>query len=1322
MIKKILTGTLVGAVMFTNIPYNVLVEPVKAAEITTVSHETQALSSYDSVFKIPTSEITSITNNAGNYKSSVISKAIDGDKSTHWETNKPNTATFKNKVTVTFKSLTEIAKLKFIARQDAGNKGFPQEYNLYYSTTDSGDNFKLLKTGKLSVTGSAVDINFTPTNVKRVQFEFVQAKDGWAAVSELAFYKEDEMENLYSKLFTDGTASKLTTTYNSIKKIEELERKIQTHPNRSNLIHMVNEAKTLIQNPDAFKNEIITLAQNGNTRNHAKNVLLMGRAGSDNLSTGLLAKPGKTLRVYVDVDDNSPLPKIVFTQQEGHYGNWARTFALKKGENIITVPRIYSDNWSQKPVEGGAIYFVNPYTSEEQGSAPKVRVVGAESFPYFKEGDNVEEFMKELLQYREKMVADPKNTVDIFEIESDRFVFTGNTTGAYKAFVTDGVTPTESIESLDTKIDQIFKFAGVDESSFEHSLNRVRLHFRLMQPYGAAYAADGHIGLQRGVMHYMLEPKLFKGIAWGIVHEIGHEIDLSKAEWVEITNNMWSNYMYQEYKFGDNVSYENIFKNQSPDNYATTKGFSDYGYSDKLAMFWQLQIKNNHYWTDVQKLYRERKPNVSGSTKVDTMILYSSEVMGIDLTEYYDRYKFKLSDDGKTKMEALNLPKLNEKLWYLHTDAYKYEGTGFTKDYQPVITNVSTVNNQSVLNYSIDQEAQADVLGYEIIRDGEIIGFTKSTSYTDTTAEVGKSYVYQVVAYDKKLKPSKPSAIKNIKEPRIEVSGSSLIALHSTFNPLSIVKAFTSSNEDITQNIKVISNDVNTEKSGTYEVTYQVEDDLNHTTTKTIGVHVVSEIKYLSDIKEKSAQVGYGVFRKDKLPSGAQISLLSGNEEIVYQKGLGTHAQAEVIYDVTNKDYNYFESFVGIDKLMRTNADASVKFQVWVDGVKKYESPVMKGNSNQEYVKVNIKDANEIKLVVDSNGVNYSDHAVWADAKFTASESKPVLTAKNKVYAVNETVNLLDLVTSATDVEDGDLIPTVETNYKDGNFGYFNVTFSITDSDGNTTSETVKIYVPNKSIYASDIDYKSANVGWGQFQKDKNVEGGTIQVKVNEEVQSFEKGFGAHATSTITYDLTDMDVDFFSTLGGVDVTKLGASVIMKVYVDGQLVDQSGVLSGNNNAKEFFIDLTGAKELKLVADSNGSNAYDHAVWADAKFLSSALETTKMDNLVAFAKGITSIKYVDPSHKFRDTDFKNIGLCLVEYENKLVNGELTQKDIEVYEYTLLYLIGETGQTYVEGGQPISFEQKTVVQSEATKLTETLEVTEIQDEETSLQNNPL
>ena len=86
-------------------------------------------------------------------------------------------------------------------------------------------------------------------------------------------------------------------------------------------------------------------------------------------------------------------------------------------------------------------------------------------------------------------------------------------------------------------------------------------------------------------------------------------------------------------------------------------------------------------------------------------------------------------------------------------------------------------------------------------------------------------------------------------------------------------------------------------------------------------------------------------------------------------------------YDLTDKDYVYFSSYVGVDRQMY-NTVGSVSFEVYVDGEKKFDSELMKSKDPMKYLEVDINGAKELKLVVtDGGNGNGSDHATWGDAK-----------------------------------------------------------------------------------------------------------------------------------------------------------------------------------------------------------------------------------------------------------------------------------------------------------------------------------------------------
>lgn len=126
---------------------------------------------------------------------------------------------------------------------------------------------------------------------------------------------------------------------------------------------------------------------------------------------------------------------------------------------------------------------------------------------------------------------------------------------------------------------------------------------------------------------------------------------------------------------------------------------------------------------------------------------------------------------------------------------------------------------------------------------------------------------------------------------------------------------------------------------------------------------------------------GYGPIERDQAngdahdEDGAQMKI-NGKE---YLKGLGVHAYSDVDFDLERK-YTRFESFIGVDDESCENA--SLRFEVWIDGKRKYISPIMKKNDEARFISIDVENAYTLKLIVDSpEDIIACDHANWADAR-----------------------------------------------------------------------------------------------------------------------------------------------------------------------------------------------------------------------------------------------------------------------------------------------------------------------------------------------------
>lgn len=1044
---------------------------------------TPYINSYDKEFRIDSNKIESISNNGGQYGGSALKYAIDNDVNTHWETGKPNSSSFKNEINITLESVEVINRLVYKSRN--GCKGFAKEFSIYASPTTKGDNFSKVTTGKYTSTSDLLEIQFDKTNVKRLKFVFDDAQEGWASIGDLRLYKEDKISDNMETLFTNGLMNEVSEEFNTIDKLNSLENDIKGHPLEAVFKEDIEMAKQIINGQlDSVK--VVTAEQHGNMTEHASKNLKFG-FGNNNQPTGVYAKPGDKITIYVDADPNQPLPTLMFSQQEGSFANWGRTVSLHPGRNIITVPEVAKDSWYKHDVtKGGPIYIVNPYTQEQQSKAPIIRFNGGDKFPFATKDINVEEFKEFLIEYKKKIDEDIKNNpnvldrevIDTFEFVSDHIVFTGTATGAYEAYINQGINPLDTIKSYNIHMNEIFKYYGLDKSDIKNDPMYIRENVRLAQPFGYMYAYSGHIGVQRDVMTNHLIPFENRGPSWGLTHEIGHKMDVGTRVLGEVTNNMLPMHMSVFYNQMDNrIPYEShIYKNVIKEN---LNSHWSQGYFERLAVFWQLEMYKPGYWADLNRFYRERDvkldSNNQNSSKMQYLVEFSSEALGLDLSEHFARHGFEVNDETREKVSKY--PKPEGKVWYLNNSVVGYEKNGFNdKVYIELNIDTNKTEAKNLLAFNINSENIDHLLGYEIYRDNELIGFTSNATFEDSNIDVSSNYNYTVVAYDKKLNKSEPVEIKAF-TPLLLVEDEIATKLYEEFDPLNHIIARSHEGEDL-KNEVVVNSNVDTSKRGNYEVSYKIVSE-GSTIEKVTKVNVVSDYYYASDLQEVSHKVGWGKLQKDKSVSGQTIRLIKQGMEKTYSKGLGAHANSEIIYNIENEGYDYFEANIGIDQAMKGRS-SSATFEIWIDGEKKFNSKVFKSDTAYEFIRVPVNGAKEVKLITtDSNDGNNSEHTIWADAKFTSNSIKPVITVEDKKYKIGETIDFLSGVT-AKDIEDGDITSNVEiisNTYEESKIGRFEVVYKVTDSDNNVAKKKsyVTIYedftvVKSKYGYFDNLD------------------------------------------------------------------------------------------------------------------------------------------------------------------------------------------------------------------------------------------------------------
>ena len=152
---------------------------------------------------------------------------------------------------------------------------------------------------------------------------------------------------------------------------------------------------------------------------------------------------------------------------------------------------------------------------------------------------------------------------------------------------------------------------------------------------------------------------------------------------------------------------------------------------------------------------------------------------------------------------------------------------------------------------------------------------------------------------------------------------------------------------------------------------------------------------FLSDLSWVSATNGWGSVERD-LSNGEQaagdggVLTLNG---VTYTKGLGVHANSEIVYTLGGS-YTRFISDIGVDD-SRGNA-GSIIFQVWADGVQLFDSGTMTGATPTLTVDVDLIGRQSLRLVVTDSGNGFGDdHGNWANARILSSASLGLVPSRN---------------------------------------------------------------------------------------------------------------------------------------------------------------------------------------------------------------------------------------------------------------------------------------------------------------------------------------
>ena len=201
---------------------------------------------------------------------------------------------------------------------------------------------------------------------------------------------------------------------------------------------------------------------------------------------------------------------------------------------------------------------------------------------------------------------------------------------------------------------------------------------------------------------------------------------------------------------------------------------------------------------------------------------------------------------------------------------------------------------------------------------------------------------------------------------------------------------------------------------------------------------LTADINTLSFEKIISAKNGWGPIEVDR--SNGEQGKGDGKPLTLnvqsYTRGFGVHAGSEMRFNLAGTGgatCKRFSATVGLDD--EVEGRGSVVFQVYLDGVKAYDSGVVKQLSGSiSYINLDIRGKKELRLVVTDagDGISY-DHADWVDPKVDCRDAnalKPgTLDPSFGVGGIAATGTISEYALDFASEPDGSLVYTTEDIY-----------------------------------------------------------------------------------------------------------------------------------------------------------------------------------------------------------------------------------------------------------------------------------------------------
>ena len=398
--------------------------------------------------------------------------------------------------------------------------------------------------------------------------------------------------------------------------------------------------------------------------------------------------------------------------------------------------------------------------------------------------------------------------------------------------------------------------------------------------------------------------------------------------------------------------------------------------------------------------------------------------------------------------------------------------------------------------------------------DGDITAKIEVVENMVDINSIGKYSVTFEVVDSAGLKSSKSinvkvdkAAVEVNKAPKISASNK-VIKSESKFNPYSGVTATDYEDGDITDKVKVIYNNLNTNVTGLYRIIYEVTDSGGYKVTKTIYVNVIPKsntrpIIYVDNIivplgsRYNPYAMVSAYDNEDGNITGSIIVVYNhvnvykeGTYKVGYKVTDSMGMSASCVVKVTVKNYYGKEDInKNQDPIIYAN-DISVALNAKFDPLEWVAATDKEDGDITNRVMVIVNDVNTsvegnyhvTYEVIDSSG-NKVNKAMMVYVKkeevVKEQNVEPVINAENLTIEKGVYFDPLDGVT-ALDEEDGNLTHKITVEENEVNVsksGTYKVIYKVTDSMGKTASKSIVVTVEsNHSIINYEIFAKIGGI------------------------------------------------------------------------------------------------------------------------------------------------------------------------------------------------------------------------------------------------------